>query len=130
MAHQQSPSCCSGNNSKIIYEYIDPVCGMQVAETSEHYFDYQDIRYLFCSAGCQQKFSAHPENYLNVIKLSKMHHLAALKKSSKSSQVAAILRKKNSQLQKHLLVVLQNLMHLRQVHVVIIKLNYSRLNQK
>ncbi|MEO3355733.1 heavy metal translocating P-type ATPase [Acinetobacter haemolyticus] len=68
MAHQQSPSCCSGNNSKIIYEYIDPVCGMQVAETSEHYFDYQDIRYLFCSVGCQQKFSVHPENYLNVDK--------------------------------------------------------------
>ncbi|MFW2057898.1 heavy metal translocating P-type ATPase [Acinetobacter haemolyticus] len=74
MAHQQSPSCCSGNNSKIIYEYIDPVCGMQVAETSEHYFDYQAIQYLFCSAGCQQKFSAHPENYL---KADKVQHTAS-----------------------------------------------------
>ncbi|WP_278397637.1 heavy metal translocating P-type ATPase, partial [Acinetobacter venetianus] len=64
MEHQKTSSCCSGNKTVIVYEYIDPVCGMQVAETSAYYFDYQDIRYLFCSAGCQQKFSAQPDAYL------------------------------------------------------------------
>lgn len=62
--HQKTSSCCSGKKAAIVYEYIDPVCGMQVAETSAYYFDYQDIRYLFCSAGCQQKFSAQPDTYL------------------------------------------------------------------
>lgn len=65
MTQQQVSSCCSGQKTAIVYEYTDPVCGMQVAETSKHYFDYQDIRYLFCSAGCQQKFSTQPENYLS-----------------------------------------------------------------
>lgn len=64
MEHQKTSSCCSGNKTAIVYEYIDPVCGMQVAETSSYYFDYQDIRYLFCSASCQQKFSAQPDAYL------------------------------------------------------------------
>ncbi|PRD19668.1 UNVERIFIED_CONTAM: copA [Trichonephila clavipes] len=62
--HQKTSSCCSSKKAAIVYEYIDPVCGMQVAETSAYYFDYQDIRYLFCSAGCQQKFSAQPDAYL------------------------------------------------------------------
>ena len=64
--HQKTSSCCSGKKTAIVYEYIDPGCGMQVAETSAYYFDYQDIRYLFCSAGCQQKFSAQPDAYLKV----------------------------------------------------------------
>lgn len=62
--HQKTSSCCSSKKAAIVYEYIDPVCGMQVAETSSYYFDYQDIRYLFCSASCQQKFSAQPDAYL------------------------------------------------------------------
>jgi Cu+-exporting ATPase len=61
---QQPSSCCSKNEVPLVYEYIDPVCGMTVAENSQHYFDYLGIRYLFCSAGCQQKFSSKPENYL------------------------------------------------------------------
>ena len=65
MTQQQTSSCCAGHKAALVYEYIDPVCGMQVAETSPHYFDYQGIRYLFCSASCQQKFSAQPENYLS-----------------------------------------------------------------
>lgn len=62
--HQKTSSCCSSKKAAIVHEYIDPVCGMQIAETSAYYFDYQDIRYLFCSAGCQQKFSAQPDAYL------------------------------------------------------------------
>jgi len=64
MAHQQPSSCCSKKETAFVYEYIDPVCGMQVTETSQYYFDYLSIRYLFCSAGCQQKFSLQPENFL------------------------------------------------------------------
>ena len=61
---QQPSSCCSKNEVSLVYEYIDPVCSMTVAENSQYYFDYLGIRYLFCSAGCQQKFSSKPENYL------------------------------------------------------------------
>ncbi len=44
----------------------DPVCGMTVdPETSKHHFDYQGKTYLFCSAGCQTKFAATPEQYLS-----------------------------------------------------------------
>ncbi|MCH7311111.1 heavy metal translocating P-type ATPase [Acinetobacter sp. ANC 4805] len=64
MAHQQPSSCCSKKETAFVYEYIDPVCGMQITETSQYYFDYLSIRYLFCSAGCQQKFSLQPENFL------------------------------------------------------------------
>ena len=65
MTQQQTSSCCAGHKAALVYEYIDPICGMLVAETSPHYLDYQGIRYLFCSASCQQKFSAQPENYLS-----------------------------------------------------------------
>lgn len=30
MTQQQASSCCSGQKTAIVYEYIDPVCGMQV----------------------------------------------------------------------------------------------------
>lgn len=45
---------------------LDPVCGMTVdPETSKHHFDYQGKTYHFCSAGCQTKFAAAPEQYLS-----------------------------------------------------------------
>ncbi|MDA0790420.1 MAG: heavy metal translocating P-type ATPase [Proteobacteria bacterium] len=42
----------------------DPVCGMSVSTESEHRFDHQDHTHYFCSAGCQKKFAADPEKYL------------------------------------------------------------------
>jgi Cu+-exporting ATPase len=45
---------------------IDPVCGMTVdPHAGKPSHDYQGHIYHFCSAGCQAKFSADPERYLN-----------------------------------------------------------------
>ncbi len=43
----------------------DPVCGMRVdpADACQHV--YRTDTYHFCSSGCQQKFSADPDKYLN-----------------------------------------------------------------
>ena len=44
---------------------IDPVCGMTVdPATSRHHHIAHDHSYYFCSAGCQTKFAADPEKYL------------------------------------------------------------------
>ncbi|HUU24685.1 MAG TPA: heavy metal translocating P-type ATPase [Methyloceanibacter sp.] len=45
---------------------IDPVCGMKVdPHVGKPTHDYQGHTYHFCSAGCQAKFAAAPERYLN-----------------------------------------------------------------
>jgi Cu+-exporting ATPase len=41
----------------------DPVCGMEVDATSEHRLDWNGNVVHFCSAGCREKFAAHPERY-------------------------------------------------------------------
>jgi Cu+-exporting ATPase len=43
---------------------IDPVCGMQVAADSAHRYTYQHREYLFCCAGCLDKFRTRPDQYL------------------------------------------------------------------
>ena len=44
----------------------DPVCGMMVdPETTPHRLELHGGTYHFCSAGCQTKFVADPERYLN-----------------------------------------------------------------
>ncbi len=43
---------------------IDPVCGMQVAGDSPHRYTYRGREYLFCCAGCRDKFHNQPEQYL------------------------------------------------------------------
>ncbi|MFM6906605.1 MAG: heavy metal translocating P-type ATPase [Acinetobacter tjernbergiae] len=85
MAHQQPSSCCSKKETAFVYEYIDPVCGMQVAETSQYYFDYLSIRYLFCSAGCKQKFSLQPENFLKQDNVQTASSYCAKEKEKKQS---------------------------------------------
>ena len=43
----------------------DPVCGMQVdPDTSKHRAVFEGQTYAFCSVGCQQKFNADPQRYL------------------------------------------------------------------
>jgi len=43
----------------------DPVCGMAVdSGTAKRRLDHAGKTYYFCSAGCLEKFSAHPEEYL------------------------------------------------------------------
>lgn len=41
----------------------DPVCGMNVTEQSTHTVDHKGHPYYFCSAKCQSKFSANPNQY-------------------------------------------------------------------
>ncbi len=43
----------------------DPVCGMAVTTASEHHYAYRNTDYYFCCGGCQGKFAADPEHYLN-----------------------------------------------------------------
>ena len=43
---------------------IDPVCGMQVAEDSEHARTFRGADFRFCSAHCLEKFNDSPEDYL------------------------------------------------------------------
>ncbi len=44
--------------------YIDPVCGMNVKEDSEHERSFRGVAYHFCSAHCLEKFSASSDDYL------------------------------------------------------------------
>ena len=44
--------------------FVDPVCGMTVAETSVHRSRHGDDELRFCSARCLAKFEADPEHYL------------------------------------------------------------------
>ena len=45
---------------------LDPVCGMTVdPHVGKPTHDHQGHIYHFCSAGCQAKFAANPEHYLN-----------------------------------------------------------------
>lgn len=45
---------------------VDPVCGMTVdPETSEYKLQQDGETHYFCSAGCQTKFAADPQRYLN-----------------------------------------------------------------
>ncbi len=41
----------------------DPVCGMTVASNSPHRIERAGSTYLFCSAGCLEKFRKEPERY-------------------------------------------------------------------
>jgi len=45
-------------------EATDPVCGMQVGTDSLHRHTHAGTDYFFCSAGCEEKFRAAPERYL------------------------------------------------------------------
>ena len=43
---------------------IDPVCGMNVKDDSEHERSFRGVNYHFCSASCLEKFNDSPEDYL------------------------------------------------------------------
>ena len=47
----------------------DPVCGMSVTEESEYHAYYNESNYYFCSQGCEDKFKASPDSYLNPVPL-------------------------------------------------------------
>ena len=46
-------------------EATDPVCGMRVDRASaKHRAMHEGTEFVFCSAGCQNKFEADPEAYV------------------------------------------------------------------
>lgn len=68
MNEQQKSPCCKKQDSGLEWVKVDPVCGMNVSENSEHYYQYQGKKYLFCCDGCKQKFIKNPEAYLQETK--------------------------------------------------------------
>jgi len=44
---------------------IDPVCGMQVDETSASSLKYEGQTYYFCSEVCREEFENDPEEYIS-----------------------------------------------------------------
>ena len=54
----------TGLTEESVTNVIDPVCGMQVSTASKHRYAYGGEDYFFCCAGCQQKFVAAPDHYL------------------------------------------------------------------
>lgn len=42
----------------------DPVCGMEVDESTELKTEYKDKTYCFCAPGCKAAFEENPEKYL------------------------------------------------------------------
>jgi Cu2+-exporting ATPase len=53
---------------------IDPVCGMEVDESTKYKITYKGETVFFCSRGCMEKFSASPETYMG--KGEGSHHIA------------------------------------------------------
>ncbi len=45
--------------------YMDPVCGMEVDEQTEHQILYEGEIYRFCSESCEMKFEKQPSLYLH-----------------------------------------------------------------
>ena len=43
----------------------DPVCGMEVEESSAHRVEHGGALYLFCSAGCRERFLKDPEEFIS-----------------------------------------------------------------
>ena len=76
-AETAKPGCCGGGNDHTGHGHgdhhsdgkatvRDPVCGMNVdPATSQHRFDTRGETFHFCSAGCQTKFAADPQKYLD-----------------------------------------------------------------
>ena len=42
----------------------DPICGMNVKETSKFYSIFNEVNYYFCSKHCQDKFANNPRKYI------------------------------------------------------------------
>lgn len=64
-------ACCGtketaeSNQSALVAELKDPVCGMPVQADAKHHTNYQDQWYGFCCEGCLNKFVNDPEFYLS-----------------------------------------------------------------
>ena len=64
--HAAGHSCCSAKTPQGLTTVKDPVCGMAVdPTTTAHRANHDGLDYFFCSAGCQSRFVADPQRYLN-----------------------------------------------------------------
>lgn len=53
---------------------IDPVCGMEVDESSAQWTsEYEGETYYFCAPGCKRSFDNDPQKYLGQEGESSMH---------------------------------------------------------
>ncbi len=52
----------------------DPVCGMQVGPGTPHRHRHEGTEYLFCSAGCREKFVRDPQKYIAKTAAAEHHH--------------------------------------------------------
>jgi Cu+-exporting ATPase len=43
----------------------DPVCNMEVDETSTQWTEHEGKTYYFCCSGCKARFEKDPEKYLS-----------------------------------------------------------------
>ncbi len=43
----------------------DPICGMDVEDSTAHRTTFEDTEYLFCSAGCRAKFLRDPREFID-----------------------------------------------------------------
>ena len=68
MTESQPHSCCAKPQSEpspsqeIVQ--IDPICGMTVDHATPYFTEFEDKRYLFCSASCQNRFAEMTAQYL------------------------------------------------------------------
>jgi xanthine dehydrogenase accessory factor len=58
----------SGQRPHFDETYVDPVCGMLVDQSSEHYTLLDGKRVMFCSGGCKKMFDLNPQRYLPSIR--------------------------------------------------------------
>lgn len=52
----------------------DPVCGMNIDETSEYSFKAENQTYYFCSEKCYSKFQSNPKEYIKEDDVKNSHH--------------------------------------------------------
>jgi Cu+-exporting ATPase len=54
------------HDGHLVGKLRDPVCGMMVdPATARHRMEFEGRSYVFCSAGCREKFAADPHKYLS-----------------------------------------------------------------
>ena len=52
----------------------DPVCGMQVAESTQHQSEHMGQKFYFCSQGCKSSFDGNPMKYMGGHDMGMGHH--------------------------------------------------------
>lgn len=54
----------SAENQAMKQQSTDPVCGMSVSQGAKHRYTHEGREYLFCCAGCLEKFKSEPAQYV------------------------------------------------------------------